>query len=103
MVRQYTVADTGVISALAGGNEMLKHYSVKLGQLCPQLAKFSLVDAEKLLAKGGLIINLKLLDSPYCMSGFLLESTCAVVGVATVLELGVRANYSIDNIYLGVV
>jgi len=103
MVRQYAVADTGVISALPAGNEMLKHYSVKLGQLCPQLAKFSLVDAEKLLARGGLIINLKLLDSAYCMSGFLLESVSAVVGVLTLLELNSRANYTIDNIYLGVV
>lgn len=103
MVRQYTVGADGVITALAGGNEMLKHYSVKLGQLCPQLAKFSLIDAEKLLAKGGLIINLKLLDSAYCMSGFLLESTSAVVAFNTLLELGTRANYSIDNIYLGVV
>ena len=74
-----------------------------MGQLCPQLAKFSLVDAEKLLARGGLIINLKLLDSPYCMSGFLLEKTSDVVGVLTLLELNTRANYNIDNIYLAVV
>jgi hypothetical protein len=76
---------------------------VKLGQLCPQLAKFSLVDAEKLLAKSGLIINLKLLDSAYCMSGFLLEAVSAVAGHKALLELGTRANYTIDNIYLGVV
>ncbi len=37
------------------------------------------------------------------MSGFLLEKTSDVVGTLTLLELNTRANYSIDNIYLGVV
>jgi len=65
------------------------------------LKNLAVVDASKLLAKGGLVINIKLLDSPYCMSGFLLEE----VGDAekTKLELNMRANYTIDNVYLGVV
>ena len=59
------------------------------------------MDASKLLAKGGLVINIKLLDSPYCMSGFLLEEVGDVE--KTKLELNMRANYTIDNIYMGVV
>ncbi len=81
----------------------LKHYCVKLGELCPQLKNLAVVDTDKLLAKGGLLINIKLLDSAYCMSGYLLEAVSAEAGVLNKLELDARADYTIDNIYLGVV
>ena len=63
----------------------------------------AVVDAEKLLARGGLVISVKLLDSSYCMSGYLLEAESGIAGILTKLELNSRANYSISNIYMGIV
>ena len=101
MTRQYSITEPGVISALPTQNGPLNHYSVKLGQLCPQLKNLSLVDATKLLAKGGLVITIRLLESDYCMNGF--NAPAAPTSSPTLFELRTRAEYYISNCYLGVV
>lgn len=63
-VRQYIFNGSGATTSTidSGATSPLNHYCVKLGDLCPQLRNLAVVDASKLLARGGLMISVKLLE-----------------------------------------
>ncbi len=102
MARQFDLTTTAnQIAALPDQNGPLNHYCVKLSYLCPQLKNLSLVDTQKLLTGNGLVINVRVLEPEYCMSGFLLEGVNS--GALTTLETLGSKQYDIFNMYLAVV
>jgi len=86
---------TGTLISTSGAGSASQYYSVKIGELVPELDSFSERDFA-LLLQYGIEINLRLLPFNFCMS---YGPTTAAANTV----LAASMTYSIDNIYVGAV
>ncbi len=99
-VTDATAAARGDFSILSA-NSALQQYSIKLGDLVPELLDFKAVDS-KLLLSLGLEIQLRLLPFNKCMGYFHLGVTKTTNDTMYNLP-ATLPTYSISNLYMGTV